>query len=85
MLSSSGTDTIFIIIKQKIPLTKQEHLSFLPDEGDHIIYSLFHADRHAGFEPELQKELADLDTLQQFFTEHLEIPRHLWYNIISTY
>ncbi len=34
-------------IKPKIPLTKQEYC-FLPDEGDHIIYSLFHADRHTG-------------------------------------
>ena len=30
-----------MVDKQKIPLTKQEH-DFLPDEGDHIIYSLFY-------------------------------------------
>lgn len=29
-------------IKQKIPLTKQEHSNFLPNEGDHIIISLFY-------------------------------------------
>ncbi len=28
-------------------------------------YSLFHADRHTGLEPEFQKKLADLDTFQQ--------------------
>ncbi|SFX87397.1 hypothetical protein [Ruminococcus sp. XPD3002] len=44
-------------IKQKSPSPGEEHLSFLPDEGDHIIiftFLHFHADRHTGFEPELQ-------------------------------
>ncbi len=40
--------------KTKNPPHQARIINFLPDEGDHIIYSLFHADRHAGFEPELQ-------------------------------
>ena len=55
------TGMTVMVDKQKIPLTKQEQY-FLPDEGDHIIYSLFNADRHTGLEPEFLKEHCNFDS-----------------------
>ena len=36
-----------------------------------LLYSLFHADRHARLEPEFQKGLAGLDAFQQLLHQRL--------------